>query len=191
MDKGRTVYVSQPYRAVKRIGQWLPERKRVFDLIYRDTVYLMCWRPGLGLYVRAWKRRGQTGDPYSLLPPLPRVMSMKRRDKLIGQGVVPPAAPHTSVLMAKLAPVLEWCALTSYEDGSPRTPGTFRIATRGQLWSFTVTDPDAAARLTVVSGSPDETLKLLVAYLGADNAPWEPDPYAQRPQTAPKSRKAS
>jgi len=87
----------------------------------------------------------------------------------------------TSVILAKLPLIREWLSATAYDDGSVRQTGALRITSRDALWHLTLTDPDARARLMVSDTSLDKALLLLETLLGADQAPWQADPYAKSP----------
>jgi len=57
----------------------------------------------------------------------------------------------------------------------------------GSMWRVIAKDPDSGMQLIVYMPSLDDALLSLELLLGADEAPWEPDPYA-RPKGSPKKK---
>lgn len=89
-------------------------------------------------------------------------------------------APVESDLLAKLPNLVAHCCLTKYEDGDPRKPGWFTVKTLGAAWIVECKDPDACARLTATADTLDNALVLADMLLGAEEAPWENDPFLKR-----------
>lgn len=104
-------------------------------------------------------------------------MPVKRRAPLAQVGALAPPAPAASMILARLPALREFLSATSYDDGSPRSPGTFRLSSRFAAWEVTIQDPDAAARLTARDVSLDKALLLVEQLLGVEDAPWETDRY--------------
>lgn len=83
-----------------------------------------------------------------------------------------------SGLFSKLFPIVKQCAVTRYDDGDPRTPGSLFISTQGSMWRATVTEPDACLKLTMMAATLDDALAGLCLALEAESIPWEIDAYA-------------
>lgn len=96
------------------------------------------------------------------------------------------AAMETEVLRDHLA-VIEHLAVIRYEDGQPRQPGYITLRTQGQAWVVDVKDPDSCCSFRLLATTVDELLESLQELLGADQAPWEPDPWLK--SAATKGRK--
>lgn len=105
-------------------------------------------------------------------------------------GATPTAkhlAPMETIILRDHLPILEHCAMTQYEDGDPRKPGWITLKTFGSTWQFEVKDPDTLQMMRVAAPTFDEAVVLLGLLLGSEDAPWEPDVWAQ--QQAKKSKK--
>jgi hypothetical protein len=182
--KVRNVFTSFPPRwHPYRVGQTLPKGPLLYRLHVGRHCYHMHWLPYRGLTMTAWADWPQHGTPLHSAHVLPRVVSMKRLEKLASTGLVQPGADPTTTMLARLKALIEWCCKTEYDDGSPRRPGTFRLASRGTVWSATVTDPDSRKRLPVIGVQLDAVLAAVLAHLVSDQAPWEVDPYAPEEST--------
>lgn len=116
------------------------------------------------------------------------VVSMKRKRQATEQvGGVASASP-ASKLLESVSSVVKHLTVRQYDDGAVRTPGTLLIKTVGSMWQLTAKDPDSCQQLIVLAATCDDALLMLSMLLEADDAPWEPDPWAS--QKAPKkSRK--
>lgn len=113
---------------------------------------------------------------------------MKRKRQAEAQPGGVASASVASKMLADVLPILQHMAVRSYDDGAPRTPGTILVKTVGSMWQITAKDPDSKQQLIVLAATPDDALLLLSMLLEADDAPWEPDPWAK--DTGPKkSRK--
>lgn len=89
-------------------------------------------------------------------------------------------APVESEILGKLPNLVAHCCLTKYEDGEARKPGWFTVKTLGAAWIVECKDPDACARLTATADTLDNALVLADMLLGAEEAPWENDPFLKR-----------
>lgn len=89
------------------------------------------------------------------------------------------AAMETNVFTA-LPNLTAHCAITRYDNGSPRRPGWFTVKTQGSAWVIQLKEPDSALQMTCHGQTLDDALSLAELLLGADSAPWEPDPFLKR-----------
>lgn len=103
-----------------------------------------------------------------------------------GEGPKHIAAVESNVF-AKLPQLVAHCAVTQYDDGSPRKPGWFTVKTMGSAWVVQVKEPDTALSMQCTAQSLDDALCLADLLLGSDDAPWEPDAFLRR-QDAPKKK---
>lgn len=83
-----------------------------------------------------------------------------------------------SKLFASLLNVLKHVAINRYDDGSMRTPGCIILRTDGSNWKLILKEPDGPLQLSVVASTVDDVFALADMLLGAEEAPWEPDRYA-------------
>ena len=88
-----------------------------------------------------------------------------------------------SNVFSKLFHLVAHCAVTRYDDGDPRRSGWFTVKTMGSAWVVQVKDPDSCLQMSATAQSLDDALCLADLLLGAEEAPWEPDPFL-RQQTA-------
>jgi len=91
-------------------------------------------------------------------------------------------------LWAKLPNLVAHCCVTRYDDGEPRKPGWVTIKTMGSAWVVQLKDPDSCLQMSATAQSLDDALCLADLLLGAEQAPWEPDPFLKQ-QAAKNSKK--
>lgn len=89
-------------------------------------------------------------------------------------------APLESNVFAKLHSLVAHCAVSRYDDGSPRKPGWFTIKSMGSSWCVQVKDPDSCQSLQAIGATLDDALVLAALLLEAESGPWEPDPYLRQ-----------
>lgn len=77
---------------------------------------------------------------------------------------------------------------TTYEDGSPRSPGRLWLDNDGVAFTITLFEPTAFARVRIRGNTLDDAFALANAHLGMESAPWETDQYA-RDRAAGKKKK--
>lgn len=168
-------------RGRKRVRRFLPRAGAKVSLLW-DSFVLELWAsPERGFQPAALRYLPGAGiAEVTLFPPLAEV-SLKKKIPQSGQQSGPTsAADLSSVCFARLPHVLEHLAVVRYEDGSPRQPGSIFVRTLGVAWAVTAMDPDSGCRLPVVANSLDDALAALDLLLGAEDAPWEVDPYNKR-----------
>lgn len=83
-----------------------------------------------------------------------------------------------SVVFARLHPIVAHLAVSRYDDGQPRQPGSLMIRCVGASWQVTAKEPDAKAMLVVTAPTLDDALAALSLALESDQTPWQPDPWA-------------
>lgn len=112
---------------------------------------------------------------------------MKKKAPALGIVGVKHLAPMETVLLADLMPLVEHMAVTQYDDGDSRKVGRITLTTHGSVWQADVKDPDTLQQMRLSAPTLDELLALLARLLSSEEAPWEPDVWAQ--QQAKKSKK--
>lgn len=159
----------------KRPCRWLPRGRGQFYLRHWQRVYLLTFRPWLGICVVAmWdmKLKVSVLDPPAWQWEFP---NMKKRTAVSpGDGGQHRAALE-SVIFGGLLPLVEHCAVTRYDDGDPRQPGWITIKTQGVGWVVQVKDPDGACSFQAIAETLDKALETAALLLACDEAPWEPD----------------
>jgi hypothetical protein len=105
---------------------------------------------------------------------------LKKRTPQAANGTGPKnLAAVESRVFGALMNIVAHLADVRYDDASPRTPGTLFIKTLGGAWLVTAKEPDAGCQLPVTANTLDDALAGLDLLLGADDAPWEIDPWAR------------
>jgi hypothetical protein len=97
-------------------------------------------------------------------------------------------APMATLVFGKLPNIMSHLCVCRYEDGSPRRPGRMFIETSGAFFKVVVKEPDDALEMLLNAPSLDDVLALADLMLGAEKAPWAPDPFAQRRQGGGKKK---
>lgn len=113
-------------------------------------------------------------------PSLRDLMKKKVVGAVGSAGASKHLAPVESNIFDKLHQLVAHCAVVRYDDGDPRRPGWFTVKTLGAAWVVEVKDPDACARLTATADTLDNALVLADMLLGAEEAPWEADPFLKK-----------
>lgn len=106
---------------------------------------------------------------------------MKRKNKPSEGSTVTAQASLRSTILAQCPHVVEHLAVRQYEDGGARQTGRLMVDVVGSMWRCLAKDADSGMQLVVYMPSLDDALLSLELLLGADEAPWEPDPYARQP----------
>ena len=128
--------------------------------------------------IRIW---AVTADSYD------EVLRVKKKQPPSNAGGHRHLAPIESSILAQCHALVKHCAVTQYDDGTPRKPGWITVKTLGSAWQVEAKDPDSCLSLRVLENSLDEALQLLSMLLESDEAPWELDTWLQ--QQAMKTRK--
>lgn len=96
-------------------------------------------------------------------------------------------APMESLLFKKLPNVMAHLCVCRYEDGTPRKPGRMFIETSGAFFKVVIKEPDDALEMLLNAPTIDDVFALADLMLGAEKAPWAPDPFAKARQ-GPKKK---
>lgn len=88
-------------------------------------------------------------------------------------------APLESVIFGKLPNVMAHLCVCRYEDGQPRRPGRMFIETSGAFFKVVLKEPDDGLEMLLNAPTIDDVLALSDLMLGAEKAPWAPDPFAK------------
>jgi len=168
-------------RSRRRPRRWTPRAHFQLRVHCRPFTLLLWYSPERG-YAPASLIRLDRGGNEAVTLYLPVMESrMKKRSPQASNGTGPVhLAPIESRVFGGLMNIVAHLAEVRYDDGSPRQPGTLFIKTLGGAWSVTAKEPDAGAALPVVANTLDDALAALDLLLGADDAPWEVDPWARR-----------
>lgn len=184
------------YRVLMQAGPGPPRRPRCtlpgmscfVYLAVGDKIVRYRWVPWIGLQLHSETSDIMGATNFIVHRQYVGALSMKKREALGLSGVPLPAAPKGSKFLSKTPTIDEYLTQTAYEDGTPRMVSALRTTTRGGMWSLTITDPDARARLVMVAADCDKAMLALEALLQAPDCPWEPDPWAPEPK-APRGKK--
>jgi len=167
-----------------RVSQWLPRRSTHLRIIGVDRVFDLWYLPRRGYYCyRSIVRRA--GQPDEIRNFGTQWLTMKKVKIATGgpAGGLTHIAPLESVLLSAQHAIVKHMAICKYDDGEARKTGWITIRTQGAQWQVTAKDPDAGAQLVVVGQTLDDAIALLDTLLGAQDAPWEPDPFAKQMRT--------
>jgi len=165
---------------IRRGGVRLPKGASKFWIVKGDEKFLVDFIPYkgyavVGLAPRHFAYVGTADFMYQW----ERASMKKKAPSSGGSGARHMAAMETA-LFAQHLPILEHLAITSYEDGDPRTTGYITLSTRGAAWHVAVKDPDSMMSFNLTSMAFDKLLDDLALILGCEEAPWEPDSWLQR-----------
>lgn len=178
------VRVRRKWRKPRR---WMPRQQTFFLIQLLDRSIGVCYLPFRGCYpLSMFRGRGAHGEPVAKWP-RPEY-AMKRRNvksESSADGPLHLAAMETNVLH-QLPNLVAHCAEVRYDDKSPRKPGWFTVKTMGAAWVIQVKDPDGCCQMSLTAQSLDDALCLADVMLGAETAPWEPDPFLKRQDTTKK-----
>lgn len=86
-------------------------------------------------------------------------------------------APVDSTVFGQLPNIVQHCCVTRYDDGTARQPGWLTIRSQGSAWVVQLKDPDSGCQMRANGNTLDDALALAELLLGAEEAPWEPDPW--------------
>lgn len=95
-----------------------------------------------------------------------------------GANEVVPPLPAESKLMAKCKRLMEWLTATTYDDGSPRTPGSLWIDSDSAAFKAMLKEPSLLLCARIRAGTFDDLIAAVETFLGLDSPPWEPDKFA-------------
>lgn len=161
-----------------RVSRWLPRARPItLHLAGASRWWRVRWWPRVGYLVLAVGRRSAPADEPLTARTYEEVAMLKRRQPNGDGGLPLPALPSTSTALPKSPSLREFISSTEYDDKTGRTPGYFTLRNRGASYELTVYDPDSGTRLVCRGQTLDEVILLVERLLGAQDAPWETDPY--------------
>lgn len=114
-----------------------------------------------------------------------------RRIKPGGSAEGSPAkhlAAVESDVLSRLPNLVSHCCVIKYDDGESRRPGWWTVKTMGSAWVVEVKDPDSCCRIQATGNTLDDAMALADLLLGAEQAPWEPDPWLASSQARGKKK---
>ena len=173
----------------RRVCQWSPRREMWIRLRTGRLDVTCLFRPFKGWCWRATRLRGDTGPVALTVCPPPEV-SM-RRIKPGGSAEGSPAkhlAAVESDVLSRLPNLVSHCCVIKYDDGESRRPGWWTVKTMGSAWVVEVKDPDSCCRIQATGNTLDDAMALADLLLGAEQAPWEPDPWLASSQARGKKK---
>lgn len=171
-----------------RPRRWVPKAEAHYLLVGLELSILVLYLPWRGLYpLSSWKG----SDTLSGRTPhvtWEEIEMRKKKIQAVGSADGPSrlASSETKILTA-LPNVVDHCCVTRYDDGSARATGWITIKTVGPMWVVAVKDPDGCCQMMCSATALDDALALADVMLGADDAPWQPDPFLLN--TGSKKRK--
>lgn len=187
----RTVLLTRQVRRhrFRRKSVWLGSEPWCLLVYVGRSLFRLTAVGGCGYGIDA--RRGPDGVWVSVSDEwdLERTLVKRKRQGDAALPNVKHLAALESNVLGKLLPIIEHCAVTQYEDGTPRKPGWITVKTMGSSWVLEAKDPDSCSRLTVVQTTLDDALALLSVTLESEEAPWEPDPWLKKQQTEASKKK--
>jgi len=107
---------------------------------------------------------------------------MKKKKKADSVPTSKHLAPVETTLFRDFMPIIEHMAMCQYEDGDSRKVGRITLTTFGGVWQAEVKDPDTLQQMRLSAQTFDDLVLLLAVQLGSEDAPWEPDTWAQQQQ---------
>lgn len=169
----------------RRPRRWVPRRHVIMRMIGVVLVVEVQYKPFLGY----WWSRTYRSDSTRAVPLSVRdqpEVHVKRKDVRMTASPDGPShlAAVESQVFSMLHNVVSHCSITRYDDGLPRKTGWVTIKTMGAAWVVQVKDPDGCCSMSLTAQTLDDALALADVMLGADDAPWEPDPFLKRSDTA-------
>lgn len=176
------------FRTTRRIG-WNPPRDRgrvcgrhpqVVHLVVRlDLVVVFGYLPFAGWYPVAIRDHVVAGRELHRYLSQKELVVKKRTPALSNpESSAQHLAAMESAVFSKLHAIIKQCAITRYDDGDARTPGSCFISTQGSMWRVTVTEPDSCLKLTMMAQTLDDALAGITLALESESIPWELDAYA-------------
>lgn len=151
-------------------------------LLTRGCLKLEVWyQDGRGIYPWRLHREGDPLRPSVVFPMVTRAMKKRTAASAPQPGEGPKSlAPLTTKSMVQFPNLMLFCSVVRYDDGDPRQPGWFQIRTDGSAWKVVLKDTDTASQMTCLGNTIDDAMALAELYCAADDAPWEPDPWARK-----------
>jgi hypothetical protein len=151
-------------------------------LLKRGCISLEVWyQDGRGIYPWRLHREGDVPRASVVFPLVSRAVKKRAPAGAPVPGDGPKhLAPLLTKSMSGFPNLVMFCAVVKYDDGDPRQAGWIQVRTDGSAWKVILKDTDTASQMTCLGNTLDDALALAELYAGADDAPWEPDPWARK-----------
>jgi len=163
--------------AFRRGHKTLTRRPCRYWLLGERWSLLVDWVPHEGVW--PWKLYLGAPDGKLLVdrPRPAKGLGVKKKIALGLVGAPLPALPLETAVLKKCPRLMEHLIVTGYDDGTVRTPGSFRFDNRIIYLTLTLYDPDSGMRLAINGPTVDDCFALCEKLLGAPDCPWEVDRY--------------
>lgn len=157
-----------------RPSAWIGHRKRLFYLVWDDKKLALWFVPFRGyIPVSLSTTDGRVVWSSGMVLDGGVVVKRVAVGASSGESLGSHLAPVESTVFSKLHPLVKHCAVTKYDDGEARTPGTVQIRTHGSSWTVQVVDIDGEAFFVAIGPTLDDALALASMLLESESAPWE------------------
>jgi len=152
----------------------------VYWLAVRGFKFEVAAKAGWGY--TAWAVEGPRGrrEAFPHAATYMEMAKMKRKRQAADAPAGKHVAPLESSILSKHHSLVAHMAVVQYDDGGARVPGWISIKTIGAAWQIEIKDPDTLQLLRVVQATLDDALTLAALLLDSEDAPWEPDTWAQQ-----------
>lgn len=177
MGREWNAYSNWPHLRAGRVRRRLPVGYSTYRVYTRGRVYTIIALRYTGQWVTEVRHRFAPADGVWLIHQWERPKIVKKKSAAAAATGAKHLAPLESTYMGQLLPLIEHCGVRQYDDGDPREPGWFTVATQGAAWVITVKDPDSCCSFRAIGETLDKALELAALLLSADEAPWEPDTF--------------
>jgi len=171
--RSKPVGSSRPRGRAIRPGQTLEYvgKKLVLVLLYLGPAGTTLYSKNGPDGIRLWAAEAVSYD---------EVLKVKKRQPPQNSSGQRHLAPLETNVLSQCHALVKHCAVTQYDDGTPRKPGWITVKTLGSAWQLEAKDPDSCCSLRVIESNLDEALLLLNMLLESEEAPWELDTWLQQ-----------
>lgn len=158
-------------------------------ILFRDHWRLYTWTRRMGWVWSAWGDGGRAAVVHNDMPFAWRWMMAVQRRNAPSATAPAPQLPLPMAVLVNSPLLAEHITLTRYEDGTARTPGSFKVDNLGTAFRVTVYDHDAGLRCPVTGPTLEEALEAVEVMLGTIDAPWEVDRFLSEQNAKKKPKK--
>lgn len=179
MGDDRTIRTGTRRGCTRRVCRWAPRRTFKLTVLWGCRELTLWYKPRRGYTPARLLVTGRDGRVTETIFPSLDYRPMKKR--VVGAKTTSEfthLAPMESKLFGQLHNLVKHLAVTKYDDGEPRTPGTWMAKTLGTAYVLVLKDPDACAQMQVTAPTIDDAFVMADLMLGSEEAPWEVDPWA-------------
>lgn len=173
----------------RRPRRWLARDWKAYLLPLGSVTWQLAGKGGVGVTLWSFEKGGHRVPLWPALSWYGDLLMVRRKKQPEAKATAPHLAPVETEILSRCMALVEHCAATVYDDGSPRKTGWFTVRTRGSSWEIEVKDPDGGCKLVIIQNTIDDALAVVQAMLTADDAPWEPDRWLQDAQHRPSRKK--